>query len=141
MKAFLCLALLSLPLTTAFGQSPQKLIIYKKFVPAGTTMRLLGAFRQPSQGVDTTNTNRARLISLQEWDGLLARARVRKHRQMKISGVEWAGEMLVQQQRHFFLVCSPNLIIDLTARVNYWLAAPDHQTLDARLSLLTHHAR
>jgi hypothetical protein len=139
MKLLLYITLISLKLTTGFGQTTQKLIIYKHFVPAGTTMMLVAAFNNPSNynlGIDTTNINSSPIISIQEWNGLLNRARVKKHHQMKIGGVDWAGEMYFQKEKHFFVMCYPYVIMDLTSRMNYWLAEGDKHAFDERLSLL-----
>jgi hypothetical protein len=139
MKLLLYTILISLKLTTVLGQTTQKLVVYKKFAHAGTTMMLVGAFNKPSSynlGIDTTNINTSPIISTQEWNGLLARSRVKKHHQMKIGGVDWAGEMYLQKERHFFIMCYPYVIMDLTARKNYWLAEGDKHVFDERLSQL-----
>jgi hypothetical protein len=136
MKLPLYIILISLKLTTVLGQTTQKLVIYKKFARAGTTMMLLGAFGDPRSYVDTTNINTTPIISAQEWDGLLARSKVKKHHQMKIGGIDWAGEMFLQNEKHSFVMCYPYVVMDLTARKNYWLAEEDKHVFDERIAQL-----
>ena len=132
---FLLMALLKL--TSSLGQSFSKLVVYKRFHRAGTTIGLLSSFgKNSTDGVDTVNINYPVIIDTYEWNGLLVRAKKKKHHQMKIGGVNWAGEMSHGKQKHYFVLCYPYVIIDLTARINYWLAEADRHSLDRQIIAL-----
>ena len=137
---FLLMALLKL--TSSLGQSFSELVVYKRFHRAGTTIGLLNSFGKNSTGgVDTANINYPVIIDIYAWNGLLVRAKQKKHHQMKIGGVNWAGEMSYGEQKHYFVLCYPYVIIDLTARINYWLAEADRHSLDRQIIALQTQAK
>ncbi|PSR55288.1 hypothetical protein AHMF7605_18150 [Adhaeribacter arboris] len=100
----------------------EKLKIYKHFFKGGSTMRLVNAFKYPASHagiVDTTNINLNSLIPIQDWNDILYSAKKSKHHQMKIGGIVFAGEMKMANKVHYFIVARPDLIVDLTDRMNY----------------------
>jgi hypothetical protein len=102
------------------AQVVEKATVFKKFLPAQTTMGFLSDFSRLPFPVDINNVNRELLLPA-DFTNLLATARKKKHHQMKIAGVRFAGLMQIDGQQHRYLYCGPTLLIDLTSRVNYWL--------------------
>lgn len=83
-------------------------------------MRLVNACKHPEGFagiVDTTNINSA--ISPTDWNLILNAAKKSKHRQTKVGGIAFAGEMVMDDKVHYYILASPNLIVDLTSRINY----------------------
>ncbi|GEM_PF-2698847 len=114
-----------------------KIVIYKNFWNAGTTNSVLNMFKDPRiYKIDTTNVN-CDLISTNAFEQILKVAKKRKHFQMKITGISFAGELLIGQHTHFFVVCSTSLIIDLTDKINYVVQSEeDKKALNEMIRLL-----
>ena len=107
----------------AQAQVVSRVIVYKKSEKAGTTLGLLSSLRNPdhySAWVDTTNVNCQNLLTPEDFTLLLQTAKRKKHFQQKLKGFDFAGEMIIASQKHFYLYFGPRLLIDLTARINYW---------------------
>jgi hypothetical protein len=99
----------------------EKLVVYKSFWRGGTTAAVSGMFKEPAKySIDTTNVNIGTDIFLNEFGVILNKAKRNKHFQQKIAGIEIAGEFwLNQSDKHFFIICLPNLLIDITSKREY----------------------
>ena len=96
-----------------------KLVVYKKFYKAGTTARILSAFEHPVEClVDTANINSQNAF-LNEFSLILSNTERRKHFHRKMGSIIAAGEFRLDLVDHYFIVCFPNLIIDLTDKKEY----------------------
>jgi hypothetical protein len=113
------------------AQVVERATVFKKFLPANTTMGFVSAFSRLPTPVDTTNVT-SELLTPADFTTLLATARQKKHHQMKIAGVRFAGLMQIDGQQHRYLYCGPTLLIDLTSRVNYWLAPATAAAFDTK---------
>jgi hypothetical protein len=113
------------------AQIVEKATVFRKFSHGQTTMGFMNAFSQPPSFVDTSNVNKG-LLRPADFTRLLATARQKKHHQMKIAGVRFAGLMQIDGQQHRYLYCGPTLLIDLTTRVNYWLAPATATVFDSK---------
>lgn len=99
----------------------EKLVVYKSFWRGGTTARVSSMFKEPAKNsIDTTNINIGVDIFLNEFGIILSKSKQKKHFQQKIAGIEIAGEFWYNQsEKHFFIICLPNLLIDITNRKEY----------------------
>jgi hypothetical protein len=102
------------------AQVVENATVFRKFWRNQTTMGFISAFSRPPSLIDTSNVNSG-IMTPADFTQLLATARSKKHHQMKIGGVRFAGLMQINGQQHRYLYCGPTLLIDLTSRVNYWL--------------------
>ena len=129
LQAILILCCITVPL---HAQVLEKATVFRKFLRGQTTMGFISDFHHPSAYVDTTNVNARGLLTPADFTQLLATARQRKHHQMKIGGVRFAGLIQIEGQQHQYLYCGPTLLIDLTSRVNYWLEPATAAAFDAK---------
>jgi hypothetical protein len=99
----------------------EKLVVYKSFRRAGTTAAVSGMFKEPAKhSIDTANVNVGTDIFLNEFSVILNKSKRNKHLQQKIAGIEIAGEFwLNQSDKHFFIICFPDLLIDFTDKREY----------------------
>jgi hypothetical protein len=119
------------------AQVLEKATVFRKFWSGQTTMGFISALHLPSAYVDTTNVNASGLLTPTDFTQLLATARQKKHHQMKIGGVRFAGLMQIDGQQHQYLYCGPTLLIDLTSRVNYWLEPATSAAFDTKSKQLS----
>lgn len=97
----------------------EKLVVYKKFYRAGTTARISSAFEHPVEClVDTTNIN-SQNVFLNEFNLILSKSKSRKHYQHKMSDISMAGVFLLDSVAHHFIICFPNMLVDLTEKKEY----------------------
>lgn len=140
MKTFFVMALLFACFSNAEAQSVEKISVYKKFFKGGKTMGLTFAFHDPKYYgsiIDTTNINSSSIISIADFNRLLLTAKKKKHHQMKIAGIRFAGEMTIKGQKHFYLYMYPEAIIDLTDRINYLIDIDNQHIIDDKLMTLS----
>lgn len=99
----------------------EKLVVYKSFWRGGTTSRVSNMFKEPAKNsIDTTNINIGADMFLEEFSIILTKSKQNKHFQQKISGIEVAGEFWFNQSdKYFFIICLPNLLIDITNKKEY----------------------
>jgi hypothetical protein len=99
----------------------EKLVVYKSFWRGGTTAKISSMFKEPEKNsIDTTNINIGVDMFLNEFGIILTKSIQKKHSQQKIAGIEIAGEFwLNQSDKHFFIICLPNLLIDITNKKEY----------------------
>lgn len=99
----------------------EKITVYQKFCKGGTTTSVLYMFEHPQIPiVDTTNINTGTSKFIHEFDMILSQSKRKKHYQQKIIGIDVAGEFWVNQSdKHFFIICLPNLLIDMTDKKEY----------------------
>ena len=119
--------------------SVSKVVVYKHFLPGGSTTGLAIAFRRPADypgSIDTADLNRAALVRGADFGRLLAEAKRKKHYPMKIAGIQFAGQMVMSGVPHAFLYCPPYVLIDLTERVNYLLPRESQPRWEAQFSAL-----
>ena len=55
---------------------------------------------------------------------------------MKIAGIRFAGEMIIKGQKHFYLYMYPEVIIDLTDRINYLVELNKQHGIDDKILAL-----
>lgn len=98
-----------------------KIVVYKSFWKGGTTAMISAMFKDPlAHSVDTTNINIGTNLFLNEFESILLKSKQVKHRQQKISGISVAGEFWYNQSdKHFFIICLPDLLIDISTRKEY----------------------
>ena len=115
---FLCI-FISIPMSSQ--SKIEKLVVYKKFCRGETTTGILYMFKHaPIPIIDTTNVNTETDMFLNEFSIILTKSKQSKHFQQKIAGIEIAGEFWFNQlDKHFFIICLPNLLIDITNRKEY----------------------
>lgn len=104
------------------AQNPiEKLVVYKSFWRGGTTTTISSMFNDPKKySIDTTNINIGEDMFLNEFGVILSKSKQKKHCQQKIAGIEVAGEFwLNQSDKYFFIICLPNLLIDITNKREY----------------------
>lgn len=102
-------------------------------------MGLTFAFHDPKYYgaiIDTTNINSSSIISIADFNRLLLTAKKRKHYQMKIAGIRFAGEMTIKGQKHFYLYMYPEAIIDLTDRITYLIEFNEQHSIDNKILAL-----
>ena len=131
----LSLLILLSVLTDAKAQAVSKVIVYRGFSKGGSTIGLLHTFHHPRDcgaQVDTSNINVRNLLTPADFMQLLKTAKKKRHFQQKIAGVVFAGEMMIEGQKHFYLYFGPDLLIDLTARINYWLDSTCSSSFDKK---------
>jgi hypothetical protein len=99
----------------------EKLVVYKSFWRGGTTTMVSSMFKEPTlHSIDTTNINIGANMFLNQFGMILSKSKQKKHFQQKIAGIEIAGEFwLNKSDKHFFIICLPNLLIDITNRKEY----------------------
>jgi hypothetical protein len=99
----------------------EKLVVYKSFWRGGTTTMVSSMFKESHRySIDTTNINIGTNMFLNEFGIILSKSKQNKHYQQKIAGIEIAGEFwLNQSDKHFFIICLPNLLIDITSKKEY----------------------
>lgn len=96
------------------------ILVYHDFYKGGSTALLTHVFISPMKyHVDTAK------ITVQKQDveileNLLNNAKVKKHIQMKIN-VELALVIKIEKEDHYFIISTPELIIDLVSKQNYIL--------------------
>jgi hypothetical protein len=112
---------LSIFIPTKAQNTIGKLVVYKKFCKGETTIGILYMFNHPKMPfVDTTNINTTTNMFLNEFGLILSKTKQNKHFQQKITGIDIAGEFwLNQSDKHFFIICLPNRLIDITNRKEY----------------------
>lgn len=104
------------------AQNPiEKLVVYKSFWRGGTTTTISSMFNDPKKySIDTTNINIGEDMFLNEFGVILSKSKQKKHWQQKIAGIKVAGEFWFNQSdKHFFIICLPNLLIDITNKREY----------------------
>jgi hypothetical protein len=137
MKLFVFMSLtlgLGFVSTGAKAQVVDKVTVYRHFPKGGKTAGLTSLSDHPENKtlVDTSNVNRQNQLTPADFTQLLKTAKKKKHFQQKIAGAVFAGKMSVDQQSHSYLYCGPAVLIDLTARINYWLAPAAAAAFDAK---------
>jgi hypothetical protein len=95
--------------------------VYKSFLKGGTTNELYNALKHPEKykSIDTSmdvNVSKEKLDTLRQ---LFSSSNKRKQHQQKIGGVEFAGEAIVNHEKHIFIFCTGDVLIDLTAWKRY----------------------
>jgi hypothetical protein len=98
-------------------------LVYRKFLVAGTPARINSAFINPSlyNKIVDTRPNELHLSKI-DLETSLRTARVKKFFPQKIGGIDFAGEFYTGNTKHFFLYFqSSKLIIDFTERKRYLL--------------------
>lgn len=111
-----------MPFTAIKSQNEiNKLVVYKSFWKGGTTTMISNIFKNPiANSVDTTNLNIGTNMFLNEFEAILHKSKQKKHHQQKIAGINIAGEFwLNQSDKHFFIICSPNILIDITNKKEF----------------------
>lgn len=139
MKNLFIMALLFARFSNVGAQSVEEITIYKEFFKGGKTMGLTFAFHDPKYYgaiIDTTNINSSSIISIADFNRLLLTAKKRKHYQMKIAGIRFAGEMTIKGQKHFYLYMYPEAIIDLTDRITYLIEFNEQHSIDNKILAL-----
>ncbi len=108
-------------ISTKAQNSIEKLVVYKSFWRGGTTTIISNIFKTPEKySIDTTNINIVTDMFLNEFGSILCKSKQKKHFQQKIAEIEVAGEFwLNQSDKHFFTICMPNLLIDITNKKEY----------------------
>jgi hypothetical protein len=102
------------------------ILVFKEFYKAGSTALLTNVFIDPMRyNVDTAK------IAVEKQDAgnfetLLNNAKVKKHVQMKIN-VELALVIEIDKKVHYFIISTPELIIDLVSKQNYVLNEDEHK--------------
>ena len=95
-------------------------LIFKEFYKAGSTALLTNVFIDPMKyNVDTTKIT-VEKQDVANFETLLNNAKVKKHVQMKIN-VELALVIEIDKKDHYFIISTPELIIDLVSKQNYVL--------------------
>ena len=109
-------------ITTNAQTKVEKLIVYKSFWVAGTTVSICNMFKNPTEyKIDTSNINTKDDSFIEEFSEIIAKSKRRKHSQQKLT-IDLAGEFWINKSdRHFFIVCLPDLIIDMSKRTEYRL--------------------
>lgn len=99
----------------------ERIVVYKRFCRGATTIGALHMFKHPQMPiVDTTNINTGANKFLNEFGMILSQSKRKKHYQQKITGIDVAGEFWFNQSdKHFFIICLPNLLIDITDKKEY----------------------
>lgn len=99
----------------------KKIVVYKSFWRGGTSTMVSNMFIEPKRySINTTNINIETDKFLTEFGAILSRSKQKKYRQQKIAEIEVAGEFwLNQSDKHFFIICLPNLLIDITDKKEY----------------------
>lgn len=106
----------------------EKIVIYEDFYKAGTTALLKNVFSNPlAYEVDTAFIN-VMDEDINIFKFVLNNADVKKHKQMKIN-VDLALIVTIQGEEHFFIISeSSDMIVDLTASLNYKLNTHELKT-------------
>ncbi len=95
--------------------------VFEKFTPAGSTIGLLNQFYRPSSNVDTT-ISKTIGVTASDLIGSLKSARHFRHHQQKIAGVTLAGKFFAEGRPHCFIYLKTGpAVIDLTDRETYLL--------------------
>ena len=95
-------------------------LVFKEFYKAGSTALLTNVFIDPMKyNVDTAKTT-VEKQDVANFETLLNNAKVKKHVQMKIN-VELALVIEIDKIDHYFIISTPELIIDLVSKQNYVL--------------------
>jgi len=99
----------------------EKIVIYKNFYKAGTTSLLKNIFISPLDYEIDTSFTYVKNEDVNIFEFLLNNTAIKKHKQIKIN-VDMALIVTIQGKEHFFVITkSNNMIIDLTANLNYKL--------------------
>lgn len=102
--------------------SIDRILIYKSFHKEGTTASVLHAFHNPNKnGVDATNSKSDTIFSKKRLSSILNKTKRSQHLQKKITDINIAGEFwtTTSSYKHYFVLCSENLFIDLTEKKEY----------------------
>ena len=95
-------------------------LVFKNFYKAGSTALLRHVFIDPLKYYVDTTKIKVEKHDVENLESLLNNAKVKKHVQMKIV-VELAIVINIQKKDHYFIISSPDLIIDLVSKKNYVL--------------------
>lgn len=99
----------------------EKIVIYKNFYKAGTTSLLKNIFISPLDYKVETSFIHVKNEDVNIFEFILNNTAIKKHKQIKIN-VDMALIIIIQGKEHFFVIAkSNNMIIDLTANLNYKL--------------------
>jgi hypothetical protein len=109
-----------------YSQKIDSLIIYKKNLSGGSTTSLEYSFLHPKSTLERKVASNLDKDSFQK---IMINAKKRKHFQTKIAGIIAIGEMNISNKKHFFVLLENSLLIDLTARKNYWINNKDKEVL------------
>lgn len=95
-------------------------LVFKEFYKAGSTTLLTNVFIDPMKyNVDTAKIT-VEKQDIENFETLLNNAKIKKHVQMKIN-VELALVIEIDKKDHYFIISTPELIIDLVSKQNYVL--------------------
>jgi len=107
-------------ISTKAQNTIEQLVIYKSFWHGGTTAMISSMFKDPIKySIDTTNINIVKNMFLNEFNKILSETKSKKQYQQKITGINIAGEFWINSKCHFFIICEPNLLIDITNKKKY----------------------
>lgn len=124
MKYFLIIVFVTL-----FSPKPikiEKVVFFKKFPLRGTTANISHNFnsveypharnRVPSNSCDYDSLSVAN-----EFSELINSIKAKRHSQGKLANIQFSGIFTENSRNHKFVICGDHLIIDFTARKNYFL--------------------
>ncbi len=106
----------------------QKVVIYKHFRRAGSTAEVSSTFYY--KYVDEIDTNKhpiSELINKTKFADILNRAKASKHYPRKIGGIALGGEFYDHTNKHYFIICSPQYVVDMSSKINYAIENTDDQ--------------
>jgi hypothetical protein len=96
------------------------ILVFKEFYKAGSTALLTNVFNDPAKyNIDSAKIT-VEKQDVKDFETLLNNAKVKKHVQMKIN-VELALVAKIDKEDHYFIISTPELIIDLVSKQNYIL--------------------
>ncbi len=104
------------------------ILVFKEFYKAGSTALLTNVFNDPTKyNIDTAKIT-VEKQDVKDFETLLNNAKVKKHVQMKIN-VELALVVKIDEEDHYFIISTPELIIDLVSKRNYVLKEDSQKKL------------
>ncbi|MCE4564657.1 hypothetical protein INQ51_10080 [Maribellus sp. CM-23] len=104
------------------------ILVFKEFYKAGSTALLTNVFNDPMKHNNDTAKITVEKQDVKNFETLLNSAKVKKHVQMKIN-VELALVVKIDKKDHYFIISTPELIIDLVSNQNYVLKEDSHKKL------------
>ncbi len=96
-----------------------ELRLYKEFNGGGSTNGILIEFEKKMKNQDDSlYISDASIVKNSEFEAILKAAKRWPHFQMKIKE-ELAGVFVSNKVKHYFVICSPDWIVDMTDKKNY----------------------
>ena len=96
-----------------------ELRFYKEFNGFGSTNGILAAFREKMEkNHDSLFIMDSTIVKKAEFEAILNTSRRWPHFQMKIKEMV-AGEFVSKNEKHYFVICSPDFIVYMTDKKNY----------------------